>query len=329
MTPLLCAAANGNDQAVKLLLFTDPDCVVSNDRSGNSALHLAVSCRGREDATGSGIKHLGHVAGTVQQLLLAKPSAALDRDGVGDTPLHRACKTNYCSAELAESVVELLLRSSVGATTAVRARNAEGLIPLHCAAQHAVGKVVELLIDADPSTVAETNEQGLRALHLAAISPTSTLDARMVLVEADCKLAPLSVNSSRSTSGEIDSNIPSLPHATASSSASKQRRFSLEGAGKAAVRNNMVHSRRAFELSGEMQLSIGTVHSSDLYTDFESSKVTLHELATMNRLHMSPQKKPAPQSVRMLKTREIITLEQCSSSEDDDEEYFPPPPPRS
>jgi len=326
MTPLLCAAANGNDQAVKLLLFTDPDCVDSTDRAGNSALHLAVSCRGREDATGSGVKHLGHVAGTVQQLLLAKPSAALDRDSVGDTPLHRACRTNYCSVELAESVVELLLRSTVGAATAVRARNADGLIPLHYAAQHAVGKVVELLIHADPSTVAETNEQGFRALHLAALSPTSTLDARMVLVEADCKL----VNSSQFTSsgeGEFGSNSPNLPPPP-TTAATQQRRFSLEGAGKAAVRNNMVHSRRAFELSGEMQLSIGTVHSSELYTDFETSKVTLHELATINRLHMSPQKKPAPQSVRMLKTREIITLEKGSSSEDDEDDY-PPPPPRN
>ena len=380
LTPLLCAAASGNDQAVSLLLAasgSDPDVV---DANGYSALSHAVRSRGPESA----------VLPIVLQLLEARPKLGTKGDANGDTPLHLACLGGHASPEVTAEIVGVLLEQRRGnddegnssdsdsgsqgegegegrATRArsVRARNASGQLPLHLAAEHCSGVVVELLLAADPSTVVATDEEGRSALQLAALSPTSQFEARRALAEAEIAWfsAPARVrredeeeegeeeeDGSRVESEEDEQSQEEKEEEEQSQEEKDEeeeeekveavpappRRFSLQGANKAPpLRHGPEHARRAFELSGEMTNSAGHAHHHSHFREFERNTLSLREVAQHNALHRSPnlaKKSPTSVHVLTLKTsqqRAPVPVAESMGSEDSVGSGRVPPPRRT
>jgi len=96
----------------------------------------------------------------VQALLIANPSASRMLCTSGMSPLHIACSSRYASAQ----VTELLLLKSPKDVSSMR--DIDGDTPLHTACRFgAPTKVLELLIQANPSMVLERCNEGFTVLH--------------------------------------------------------------------------------------------------------------------------------------------------------------------
>ncbi|KAL1496537.1 hypothetical protein AB1Y20_014143 [Prymnesium parvum] len=140
LSPLHCAAYNGHEGAVRLLLENNAD-FAARENLGYSPLNLAA--------------RNGHEG--VVRLLLENNADIAARENGGDSPLHWAAKNGH------EGVVRLLLENNAD----IAARANAGFSPLHWAAKNGHEGAVRLLLQNNADIAARTNA-GKSTLHSAA-----------------------------------------------------------------------------------------------------------------------------------------------------------------
>ncbi|RUS15954.1 ankyrin repeat-containing domain protein [Endogone sp. FLAS-F59071] len=148
----LVDASNGRDiDRVKQLMRADPEVVSRCDNQGRTVLHHAC-----------GKGNLQVVDHILSAILPTTPSLLHQKDGYGETPLHRAARFNH------STISRLLLRHGASLAT----RDLHGNSPLHVAAHTGKAEMVELLVGLGADVVVQNNV-GATPLDVAKVSTFS------------------------------------------------------------------------------------------------------------------------------------------------------------
>ena len=94
-------------------------------------------------------------------MLLDKGARTDVTDDFGDTPLHKACRSDYDHVEKARLLLRMDCRQ-------VNSGNMNGTTPLHIAAKHRDHTLLTVLLSAPHVDVNKTSGKRLTALHVAA-----------------------------------------------------------------------------------------------------------------------------------------------------------------
>ncbi|KAL5457261.1 hypothetical protein EMCRGX_G034508 [Ephydatia muelleri] len=162
-TPLLTAASLGEVEAFRALMEDPHVQLDAVDKKGKSAVFLAAE--------------EGHV--DILECLLSHPIGAKlcsTADAAQNTPLHIAAREGKLD------VVSILLRIGVQ----VDARNEVNKTPIHLAAENGHAAVVARLIEHDPDTAKDEDEDSNTPLHCACSH--GHLSVAKVLLEANARL---------------------------------------------------------------------------------------------------------------------------------------------
>jgi ankyrin repeat protein len=152
------AAAKGDLARVQALVKEDPKWVLDENKSGSTALDVAVLA-GHKD---------------IVEFLLANNAKVDAKDGSGRTPLHSAAEKGY------KEIAELLLANHAN----VNAKDRYGSAPLHYAAFYKQKAVAEVLIANHAQVNARANN-GATPLHLAALNGDKEVAELLLVNKAD------------------------------------------------------------------------------------------------------------------------------------------------
>lgn len=160
-TPLMVAALLGNKRAVKAYIETQPVDPLAVDKEKNSIMHLAVSNQRQ--------------ALEITKFLIKSKTVDINgKNGKGERPLHLAARKG------SPRVVKELIDAGAGCLVETNT----GETPLHYAVQRvrhaaqrapAIAEIIEMLIEAAPTTREVKNNSGEAALHLALKNRSSSI----------------------------------------------------------------------------------------------------------------------------------------------------------
>ena len=102
-----------------------------------------------------------HASSDLLTMLLDKGARTDVTDGFGDTPLHKACRSDYDHVEKARLLLRMDCRQ-------VNSGNQNGTTPLHIAAKHRDPALLAVLLAVPRLNVNAVSKKGLTALHVAA-----------------------------------------------------------------------------------------------------------------------------------------------------------------